>query len=666
MRLSIVKAIFKKEILDTLRDRRTIMFMIVIPVLLYPAMLIFINELATSQQARMEQKVITIALVNVPENSALWKKLSSTEKIKIVQSKNPQEDVRKGQVDFIAEMPVDGETLLNGGQTAELKLYFDRSNEDAMTNLERVRSIFESYSKGILQARLKQKEINQQYIEPLRVEEVNVASKQRMGGFLIGRFLPMLMVIMVLVGSMYPAIDMTAGEKERGTLETILTSPATRTEIVIGKFVTVTCIALLTGLLNLGSMMGTFAFGIFRSVASQIQIHIPFDFLIVMIACLIPLAVFFSGMMMAVATFARSFKEAQNLLTPVYLVSTLPAMISFIPGIQLGGFWLTIPVANVTLLFKELMLGEFVWNHLLVVFVSVVFLASAALFLAIHLFGREDVLFGEVSSFGLSLKRANIIPKAVPDQPEALFFAIISFGLLLYVAVPLQIRSLVSGLVITELAIFLLFPLLYAAYLKLDFIQTFRLRSPSALALVLTVLMAVGFQLAAGTILYLQNLVFPIPKELIDSMEKMMKSAQEYSFPVAFAVIALLPAICEEMTFRGMILSGLLTRSKPWVAIIVTAALFAAFHLSVHRFFPVFLIGLGATFVVWRSGSIFAGMLLHLINNGLLTFLAAYPKYDYLQITGMQPSLILSGIGAILIALSIWGFYFKKGTKAGT
>src|SRR5262249_17086205 len=151
------------------------------------------------------------------------------------------------------------------------------------------------------------------------------------------------------------------------------------------------------GLLNLGSMMGTFAFGIFRSVASQIQIHIPFDFLIVMIACLIPLAVFFSGMMMAVATFARSFKEAQNLLTPVYLVSTLPAMISFIPGIQLGGFWLTIPVANVTLLFKELMLGEFVWNHLLVVFVSVVFLASAALFLAIHLFGREDVLFGQVS-----------------------------------------------------------------------------------------------------------------------------------------------------------------------------------------------------------------------------------------------------------------------------
>jgi membrane protease YdiL (CAAX protease family) len=98
----------------------------------------------------------------------------------------------------------------------------------------------------------------------------------------------------------------------------------------------------------------------------------------------------------------------------------------------------------------------------------------------------------------------------------------------------------------------------------------------------------------------------------------------------------------------------------------VTAAFFAAFHLSVHRFFPVFLIGLGATFVVWRSGSIFTGMLLHLINNGLLTFLAAYPRYDYLQLTGMQPSIMLSGAGATMIALSVWGFYFRNGTKAGT
>lgn len=666
MRLKTVRAIFKKEILDTLRDRRTLMFMIVIPVLLYPVMMIFINELATSQQARMEQKTVSFALIQVDERSPLREKLSSADRIKIVTSQNPMEDVKMGRVDFVLKMPRDADLILDQGKTATLELHFDRSNEDAVINLPRVLEVLESYSGDLLKARLQQKSIDHQFVKPVIVEEVNVASKQKMGGFLIGRFLPMLMVIMVLVGSMYPAIDMTAGEKERGTLETILTSPATRTEIVVGKFLTVTLIALLTGLLNLGSMMGTFAFGIFKSAASQIQINIPLNFLMVMIVCLVPLAVFFSGMMMAVATFARSFKEAQNLLTPVYLVATLPAMISLIPGIQLGGFWLTIPVANVTLLFKELMLGVFVWNHVLFVFVSVLFLASAALFLAIKLFGREDVLFGEVSSFGLSLKRSNITPKPLPDQPEALFFCMISFALVLYVAVPLQMRSLISGLVLTELLIFLLLPLAFAFYLKLDFVETFRLRAPSVTALLLTILMAIGFQLCAGTILYLQNLIFPIPQELIDSMEKMLKRAQDYSFPVAFSVIALLPAICEEVTFRGIVLSGLLTRSKPAVAIVVTAALFAAFHLSVHRFFPVFLVGLGASFVVWRSSSLFTGMVLHLINNGLISFLSSYPQYDYLKLTSMNPSAAYFGAGAILVLISVRGFYFKKGIKEGT
>lgn len=666
MRPNIVRAIFKKEILDTLRDRRTLLFMIVIPVLLYPALMILINELATSQQARMEQKTISVAVVHLEENSALRKKLRETERIQIVSTATPNEDVKSGRVDFVLEMPPNAEQLFSQGKTVAVHLYYDRSNEDAVTNLDRILQTLQSYSGEVLESRLRLKSIDKQYIEPLAVEEVNVASKQKMGGFLIGRFLPMLMVIMVLVGSMYPAIDMTAGEKERGTLETILTSPATRTEIVVGKFLTVTMIALLTGLLNLGSMMGTFAFGIFKSASSQIQINIPLHFLIVMVACLIPLAVFFSGMMMAVATFARSFKEAQNLLAPVYLVATVPAMISFIPGIQLGGFWLTVPVANVTLLFKELMLGVFNWNHILFVFVSVVFLASAALFLAIKLFGREDVLFGEVSSFGLSLRRSNIIPKPLPDQPEALFFCFISFALVLYVAIPFQMYSLVSGLVWTELLIFLLFPLAFAVYLKLDIQETFRLRPPTVKAVVLTLLMAIGFQFAAGTILYVQNLLFPIPQELLDSMERMLKTAQNYSFPAAFTVIALLPAICEEMTFRGMILSGLLTRSKPSVAILVTAVLFAAFHLSIHRFFPVFLIGLGASFIVWRSGSIFTGMLLHLINNGLITTLAEYPSYDYLGLTQMKPSIGYFAAGAVLIAISVWGFYFKRGTKAGT
>jgi len=141
-----------------------------------------------------------------------------------------------------------------------------------------------------------------------------------MGGFVISRFLPMLMVFMVLVGALYPSIDMTAGEKERGTLETILTSPATKGEIVLGKFLTVSLIAMTTGLLNLGSMMATFTYGIFSGMSEAIQIKIPIGYVLVMFLCMIPLAVFFSGVMMAIASFARSFKEAQTFVSPFYLI----------------------------------------------------------------------------------------------------------------------------------------------------------------------------------------------------------------------------------------------------------------------------------------------------------------------------------------------------------
>ena len=376
------------------------------------------------------------------------------------------------------ELPVNLRETLQERGTALVKLHYDRANEDATTNLDRVRKIIDVFNADLLADRLKEKSLSMEYVQPIEVKEVNVASSQKMGGFVVGRFLPMLMVIMVLAGSIYPAIDMTAGEKERGTLETILTSPATRAEIVLGKFLTVTLIAILTGLLNMASMTATFAFGIFRQASSALQIKFPPEYLIVMILCLIPLAVFFAGMMMAIASFARSFKEAQNLITPVYLVATLPAMISIIPGIQLEGFWLTMPVANVTLLFKELMLGVFDVNHILIVLFCVVFFAAVALFLAMKLFGREEVLFGEVSSFGLSFKRANILPKPVPELSESLFFGMIAMILLLYAAIPAQAKNLTWGLVFTEVGIFLAFPLAYAHYLKLDIVSTFRFRAP--------------------------------------------------------------------------------------------------------------------------------------------------------------------------------------------
>lgn len=654
MRWRKIKDIFKKEILDTLRDRRTIMMMIVIPVLLYPGLMILLNELAATQQAKLEQKTVKIAVVNVPEDSRLVEQIRKAEHVMLVFTQKPFEDVRSGNIHFVMEMPANLQQTLEARGTAMVRLHYDRANEDASTNLDRVRKIIDDYNTELLADRLKEKSLSREYVQPIEVKEVNVASSQKMGGFIVGRFLPMLMVIMVLAGSIYPAIDMTAGEKERGTLETILTSPATRAEIVIGKFLTVTLIAILTGLLNMASMTATFAFGIFRQASSVLQIKFPPEYLLVMILCLVPLAVFFSGMMMAIASFARSFKEAQNLITPVYLVATLPAMISVIPGIQLEGFWLTMPVANVTLLFKELMLGVFDVNHILIVLFCVVFFAAVALFLAMKLFGREEVLFGEVASFGLSFKRANIIPKSVPELSESLFFAMLAMILLLYAAIPAQAKNLAWGLVFTEVGIFLGLPLAFAYYLKLDIVSTFRLRAPGFRYLVAAALIFIAGEFCAGTIVSIQNAIFPLPKELLDLMEKLLRATRDQPLWLIILISAVLPAFCEELTFRGVILSGLLTRLRPVWALMFTGAIFAVFHLSLHRFFPIFLLGWALSYLVWKSGSIFTGMFLHLLNNAAAGIVVNYPQFDRLGLLEMRVNLLNFSIGIILAAAGLF------------
>src|SRR5262249_53539491 len=153
----------------------------------------------------------------------------------------------------------------------------------------------------------------------------------------------------------------------------------------------------------------------------------------------------------------------------------------------------------------------------------------------------------------LTLRRANMAPKPVPEQSEVLFFCLIALAMLIYGGLPLQMWNMIPGLVLTELIIFLFLPLAFALYLKLDLRKTFRLRSPSPKSIFLTLLLFAGIQLSIGTIQYLQNLFLPMPQELGAYMEKLMKAENGKSFFAVFAVIALLPAICEEAMFRGLV-----------------------------------------------------------------------------------------------------------------
>jgi sodium transport system permease protein len=203
-----------------------------------------------------------------------------------------------------------------------------------------------------------------------------------------------------MTGAMYPAIDLTAGEKERGTIETILCSPVSRTHLVLGKFLMVLTASLCTAILAMTSMGVSFgAVKKYMAVTITFKADNPLNFTIgikaisAVFLMVLPLAVLFSAALLAIALMAKSYKEAQSYLSPLVIVVVIPAVAALMPGVEINTRMLLIPVLNTSLVCKDIVSGTYHWDNIGTIFVSSCVYAAAALFIAVKLFQREDVLF---------------------------------------------------------------------------------------------------------------------------------------------------------------------------------------------------------------------------------------------------------------------------------
>jgi sodium transport system permease protein len=231
---------------------------------------------------------------------------------------------------------------------------------------------------------------------PFDVARKNVAAPEKVGGNLLGGLVPYIIVMLCLVGASYPAVDITAGEKERGTMETLLCSPASRTDIVLGKFLMVLTGSLSAALFSLLSLGGT-VIAVGRALGAPMS---SLDFpridplgLLGVLAMVVPVAVLFSALVFSIALFAKSQKEAQTYMAPLMLGVIMPCAVALLPGIELSYGLAMIPIANVSLVCKEMLSGVWHWGFIAVIFGSTAVYAAAALAVAVRMFGREGVLF---------------------------------------------------------------------------------------------------------------------------------------------------------------------------------------------------------------------------------------------------------------------------------
>ncbi len=389
--------IFRKELKDTLRDRRTLVVMILIPLLLFPVLMSISTRIMMRQHKEAEVKELKLALALNNNAASFQEVLKKHPKVTVIRD-IPEEEfesaIRAEKIDFALAFAADFDRVVAAHAPGTVRFYLKSSQETDLTS-KRIRSILDEYKEELLSKRLAEMKLERRVFEVVSVDKHDIVTVKERIGEAIGGFLPYIFVIFCFVGAMYPAIDLAAGEKERGTIETLLASPATRLEIVLGKF----SLVFLTGLVSAAmSILGLYIAlqqtqGIPDDLFSALVKIIDIRSILLMFSLLIPLCIFFAAILLSISIFAHSFKEAQNIMTPMNILVIVPVFIGLFPGFKLNALTALIPVLNVSLATREIIAGSIQPLLLLAVFLSLTVFAALSLVFCTHWFRKESVIF---------------------------------------------------------------------------------------------------------------------------------------------------------------------------------------------------------------------------------------------------------------------------------
>jgi ABC-2 type transport system permease protein/sodium transport system permease protein len=474
-----------------------------------------------------------------------------------------------------------------------------------------------------------------QVLRPIDVKTVSLASERQRGGWALAHIIPVILVLMTITGAIYPAIDLTAGERERGTLETVMVTPVPPLHLIVGKFLVVATIGMLTAALNVASVGATMHFsGITRALSAEMPVAFPLGVLPVVLLCLIPFALLFSAVLVAVCSFARTFKEAQNYIMPVMVLSMIPAMTSTFPTVRLERAMLVMPVGNMVLLARELLQGTYNWTQVAVVVLSTTLYAAAAIAVAAKLFGQEAVLFADSRSYRTMLARRFFVPADRPNASQALLVAALLFPASFYAQTLLadvtgeHFVSMMSRLAILQfLGLFVLVPVALCLYLKIDLKCTFRLLVPCARSVTAALLLGVSAWALANEFVQFQSRFMPASRALQELNRKLLEELARLPLPAAIVLMAVVPAVCEELFFRGFLLSGLRRSLGKWGAIAIAGLIFGVYHFLVDKLPITALLGILLGYVCWQTRSILPGMIVHALHNAISTVLPMVPRW---------------------------------------
>lgn len=400
MSLRNVGIVYRKELLDSLRERRTLISMIVAPLLLMPMLTFGFGFAAYKLVSEARREVPRVMVLGGEDSPEVIAQLRALNTIRLVPPGADYVDqIANKKIRAAVEIPKGFDAVMDRGQSTDVMVYVYEGDIRSSFAAQRVERFFRDLRDRTVRARLETRNLSESLLRPFAITQKNVVPPEKVWGSIFGGVVAYMVILLCLTGAMYPAMDLTAGEKERGTMETILCSPVSRTHLVLGKFLTVLTASLATAALSIVSMAMTILGakstlgGLNPDSPTMLKVTVNPKAVVAVFVMILPIAVIFSAGLLAIALFAKSFREAQTYISPLTILVVMLAVVSVLPGVELNARLALLPIVNTSLVSKEILTGTYHWKYIALIFASSCVYAALALGVAVKLFQREDVLF---------------------------------------------------------------------------------------------------------------------------------------------------------------------------------------------------------------------------------------------------------------------------------
>ncbi len=679
MNFAKIKLIWLRELRDQLRDRRTIFTVAVMPILLYPLMgIVVMNVSQLTKQQRV--RIWVVNAHKLPPSPPLIETVDSrpqfiggsSDDVELVLDDIEadqlggldesigalaRKELDRGRYDAIVYFPEsfsadlaafrDGVAQPRSGAMAEPdkipapRIFYDASSEGSLKARNHVEAALNRWRDSIVEKTFEDSNIPLMATRPFELEDANIASASAPQRLVWSKIMPFVLMVWALTGAFYPAIDMCAGEKERGTLETLLTSSAQRSEIVWGKLLAIMTFSMVTAILNLLSLGMTGIFIARSLVASDgpaVMFNLgmpPMSAIGWLLVALVPAAAMFSALALAIAAMARSSKEGQYYLLPLLLICLPLMVLAIMPTMELSLGVSLVPLTGLILWLRALIEGAY-WEaarYAVPVIAVTIACMLVSIRWAIDQFNKEEVLFRESERFSLGVWLRHVY-RDRPETPSvalAMFFGALLLVVRFYAGnlfpAPRDWNGLALITLVTLVGMIGLPAVLFSVFLTRSPRKTLLLQPPPAMTVIAAALLAACMHPVVRVVAEVVSWLYPMNPEIekqLQGLEGLMTGAP--NLWAMIALIALLPAVCEELAFRGFLLSGLRHMGHRWGAIVLSAAIFGIAHGLLQQSVMATLTGIVLGYIAVQTGSLIPCMVYHFINNAAALVLGLVNK----------------------------------------